>query len=116
MAFAEKLKILREENNMTQKAVANRLKIARSTVAGYETKTRQPSYDKLAAISSLFHVTIDYLLDDETIAVDNSMSALHSDEEKKLIAKYRNLSADSKKDLTDYIHLLELRDEKHSDD
>ena len=65
MAFAEKLKALRLENNMTQEYVAQRMSLARSTIAGYETKNRQPSHEKLSAFASLFHVTIDYLLDDE---------------------------------------------------
>ena len=42
MSFANKLKILRTENRMTQQDVADHLNVARSTVAGYETKNRQP--------------------------------------------------------------------------
>ena len=61
-AVTKKLKALRLENKMTQEYVASRLNVARSTIAGYETKNRQPSHEKLASIASLFHVTIDYLL------------------------------------------------------
>ena len=42
MPFSEKLKKLREENHYTQKYVAKHLNVARSTIAGYETKNRQP--------------------------------------------------------------------------
>ena len=38
MPFSEKLKKLREENHYTQKYVAKHLNVARSTIAGYETK------------------------------------------------------------------------------
>ena len=41
MPFAEKLKSLRAENHYTQKYVAERLNVSRSTIAGYETKNRQ---------------------------------------------------------------------------
>ena len=34
MAFADKLKALRLENNMTQEYVAERMNMARSTIAG----------------------------------------------------------------------------------
>ena len=47
MPFSEKLKKLREENHYTQKYVAKHLNVARSTIAGYETKNRQPSHEKL---------------------------------------------------------------------
>ena len=45
MPFSEKLKKLREENHYTQKYVAKHLNVARSTIAGYETKNRQPFFN-----------------------------------------------------------------------
>ena len=72
MPFAEKLKTLRIENEMTQDYVAKRLNVARSTIAGYETKNRQPSHEKLTAIAGLFHVSVDYLLDDEPVELTPS--------------------------------------------
>ena len=48
MSFDQKLKALRLENKMTQEYVARKLNVARSTIAGYETKSRQPSHEKLA--------------------------------------------------------------------
>lgn len=38
MSFDQKLKALRLENKMTQEYVARKLNVARSTIAGYETK------------------------------------------------------------------------------
>ena len=72
MPFAEKLKTLRIENEMTQDYVAKRLNVARSTIAGYETKNRQPSHEKLTAIAGLFHVSVDYLLDAEPVELTPS--------------------------------------------
>ncbi len=110
MSFSKKLKALRHENKMTQQYVADRLNVARSTVAGYETKCRQPSHEKLTTLANLFHVTVDYLLDDEIISMDSSHCAIHTDGEKLLIAKYRKLSPSSRQKLLEYIHLLELSD------
>ncbi len=67
MSLAEKLKILRLEHNMTQQDVATRISVARSTVAGYEKKERQPSLETLAALADLFDVTVDYLITDKTM-------------------------------------------------
>ena len=111
MAFAEKLKALRHEKNMTQEYVAERMNVARSTIAGYETKNRQPSHEKLSAFANLFHVTIDYLLDDEEpsyISIDESRTM--PDDAKELLKRFRRLSIRSKKDLLKHLHLLEIRD------
>lgn len=113
MSFAKKLKALRAENNRTQADLAKYLNVARSTVAGYETKNRQPSHEKLTAIADYFHVTVDYLLDDGTISLESSQYVIYEEEEKKLIAKYRRLSSESKARLSDYIRLLELNDTQH---
>lgn len=114
MSFARKLRILRAENNMTQQDVATRLNVARSTIAGYETKDRQPSHEKLTSLADLFHVTVDYLLEDETIIIENSQCVIHESLEKMLIARYRKLSPESKERLMDYIRLLELSDAQNS--
>lgn len=113
MAFADKLRALRLENNMTQEYVAKRMNMARSTIAGYETKNRQPSHEKLAAFANLFHVSIDYLLNDESTQITLSESRELSDDTQDLLTRYRRLSAHSKKDLLRQLHLLELRDEEH---
>lgn len=110
MSFAKKLRALRDKNKMTQEDVAKRLNVARSTIAGYETKDRQPSHEKLTTLADLFHVTVDYLLEDETIALESSQCVIHESMEKMLIARYRKLSPESKERLMDYLRLLELSD------
>lgn len=111
MSLDQRLKFLRAEHNMTQEYVAKRLNVARSTIAGYETKSRQPSHEKLTALANLFHVSIDYLLNDtDTIHTNsNHLSPVFADEE-ALLKLYRSLSERSKKELFSQGHLLELRD------
>lgn len=117
MSFDQKLKALRLENKMTQDYVARKLNVARSTIAGYETKSRQPSHEKLTSLANLFHVSVDYLLDtqsgQETIELAPSQEPLYSDDEKQLIRQYRKLSRSSQKALCDYISLLELKDSQN---
>lgn len=116
MAFADKLKTLRLENNMTQEYVAARMNVARSTIAGYETKNRQPSHEKLTAFASLFHVTVDYLLDDDSapVYVTLTNSNTPSADTQQLLSIYHNLSSHSKKDLIKFAHLLELGDKEQA--
>lgn len=62
MKFSERLKLLRTDRSVTQTDVAGILNVGRSTIAGYETKGKQPDYDKLIKLSKYFDVSIDYLL------------------------------------------------------
>ncbi len=62
MKFAAMLKELREKKGITQSQLADELGITRSTVAGYETKGKQPDYERLIEIAAFFGVSVDYLL------------------------------------------------------
>lgn len=108
MSFPNKLKALRKEYNMTQEHVAEQLNLNRSTISGYETKDRQPCYQTLAALADLFHVTIDYLLDDDVVTLDNSQNVTLSGSEEQLMAGYRKLSPESQCKLIEYMKLLEM--------
>lgn len=63
--LGEKIKRLRNSQNMTQTELAERLNITKSTVSSYENDSRLPSYDVLIKMAQLFNVTIDSLLMDE---------------------------------------------------
>ena len=98
MPFSEKLKKLREENHYTQKYVAKHLNVARSTIAGYETKNRQPSHEKLTILAELFHVSVDYLLDDDISEITLSDKSTAQKSEHYLLTHFHRLSNSSKKE------------------
>ena len=62
MSFATQLKILRARHNVTQQELADYLNVTRPTIAGYETKGKEPDYSTLLLLSAYFCVSIDYLL------------------------------------------------------
>lgn len=62
MNMGEKIKSLRIEKKLTQKQVADRIGLAISAVSSYESGARYPSYDVLAKLARIFHVSTDYLL------------------------------------------------------
>ena len=62
MNFGEKLRILIEERDITQKGLAAHLNIAPSTVSSYVQNTREPDFKTLIEIAKYFGVTTDYLL------------------------------------------------------
>lgn len=74
MTFGKVLKKLRDSKGLTQQDIANLLKVGRSTIAGYETKGKQPDFEKLKILANFFNVTTDYLLgrvDEENINISN---------------------------------------------
>ena len=112
MDFASRLKELRESRNITQEQLAGLLKVSRPTVAGYETKQRQPDYDKLIMLSEIFHVSIDYLLTgheiSETISVENN-PVVEKQLHRKVSSTYKKLGFKEKQDVLEYIEFLEQR-------
>lgn len=62
MEISKKIKQLRESTHWTQQELAERLSISRSTLAGYESENKQPSYQILAQIANVFKVPTDYIL------------------------------------------------------
>lgn len=62
VVLGEKIKSLRVSRKMTQSELAEKLNVTKSTISSYENDSRQPSYEVLIKISSLFNVTIDSLL------------------------------------------------------
>lgn len=67
MKFSERIRKLRKENNLTQKELAENIGVDRATVAGYETKGKEPSYSTLRNIANFFGVSIDYLIGNSNI-------------------------------------------------
>lgn len=60
--FAERIRALRKQHGLTQKQVADRLQLERSTYAFYETGKTTPGFETLRRLSRLFGVTVDELL------------------------------------------------------
>ena len=73
--LAERLKELRMENNLTQKQVADILKISPSIISGYETGERTPSVEVLLSLSYLYKCSTDYLLGREIKIICPSIDA-----------------------------------------
>jgi len=85
MKFAETLRQLIEEANISQKELAREIKMSPSTLANYVQGSRSPDYDTLMSIAGYFNVTTDYLLGFQPEKVDEYM-------EIKLIQIFRSLT------------------------
>lgn len=61
--IADKIKMLRNANNMTQSELARKLNITRSSVNAWEMGISIPSTTFIVELAQLFRVSTDYLLD-----------------------------------------------------
>lgn len=97
MSLGLKIKQLREENNLTQAELGEKLNISKATISKYEADRVEPSIPTLISISKLFNVSIDFLVgNDESFET----IAAHMDD------RTQQLSEESKKKLDDYIDYL----------
>ena len=58
----QRIRELRKRDNMSQEALAGQMGVSRSAVAMWEAGRSEPDTDKLIALAALFHVSVDYLL------------------------------------------------------
>lgn len=77
MTFGERLKLLRIDHGLTQTELAEKIKLSKANVSKYESDTIEPNFDTLKTLSSLFDVSIDYLLcktDNKNVVVEKDSS------------------------------------------
>lgn len=62
MSLGLRIRSLRDSQNLTQKMLAEKLKISNQNLSNYERGFRQPDYETLEKIADFFEVSTDYLL------------------------------------------------------
>ena len=112
MEYCRRLKIIRCQNKLKQYQVAEALGISRSTYCSYETGRRSIDLDTLVRLSKFYNLPIalflnemkiDFFEENDNYEVESDtrfLSQLSSDEI-ALIAKYRALTTEDKKEITD---------------
>lgn len=65
MTIAEKITKLRKEKGWSQEDFAEKLYVSRQAISRWENGTALPDAQNVLQISKLFHVTTDYLLNDD---------------------------------------------------
>ena len=67
MKFSEKLKKLRQEKNLTQDDLAEKIFVTRTAVSKWETDNGYPSIESLKLLAEMFNTTIDELISEEDV-------------------------------------------------
>lgn len=60
--FAERLKYLRNEKELSQRQLANELKISNAAIQRWENEMRIPNAEAIVLLAKYFNVSADYLL------------------------------------------------------
>ena len=83
--ISDRIRYLREKNDMTQTDLANKLGISRSAVNSWEMSLSSPSITNIIEMSQIFNVTADYILSTSNkLLVDISHL---SNEEREVVIK-----------------------------
>jgi len=77
MLFHESLKKYRNQSGLTQLQLAEKIGVAKSTIAGYENGSREPDVHKIKAIASALAITGDDLLGTRPPARDPNIHPYH---------------------------------------
>lgn len=79
--FSKRIERLREKEKITQKDLAVKLGIARTTYSGYENGAREPDLETLKKIADYFEVSTDFLVgrtDDPNMYFSEEYKKLHT--------------------------------------
>ena len=110
MSFATRLKKLRNARHVTQQELADYLNVTRPTIAGYETKGKEPDYNTISMIASYFNVSIDYLLSGREFP-DSLNPSPSTTEFEKLYDDYTLLNPEAKSAVPILIERLQKMEE-----
>ena len=99
--IGQRLRKLRLAHKLTQQKMANLFFTTRSSIANYESGTRQPNYDLLQHIADYFQIDIHYLL-------GSSEKTSPCDLSKEIVSTARFLTKDAKLDISSLSELHKI--------
>lgn len=77
MTLGERLKSLREEQNISREDLAQKLGISYWALSKYENDEREPDYSTLLRLADFFSVSVDYLLCRTNVRKQPTIQAAH---------------------------------------
>ena len=105
MSFGSRLRLLREERNITQKQLGSIIGVSPRMVSFYESGAHfQRDEQILHQLATYFEVSTDFLLDYSEIRTEASLKAF--------CAEFKNLPAASQQNLAEYMHFLSFKAKK----
>lgn len=110
--FALRLKELREQKGLSQKAFSMKLGVSQSTVGMWESKKREPNFETAKKIADFFGVSVDYILgrtnEPNQIDLDKELEGVQF----ALYSETKELTDEEKKSVLDFVKFLKSQKEK----
>lgn len=107
MSFGECIRALREDNDETQKEIADLIFVSNKVISDYERGIHFPRDEKaIVTLAKHFNVSTDYLFGLTNIPNYNSISSI--------LSEISTLSPKSIEQLNDYIQYLKFKDAKNA--
>ena len=96
-----RLKQLRQENGLSQRALAEQLGVSQQSINKYENHNIEPDIALLRCIADVFDTTIDYLVDrtDDPSRPGQGIPAELTGSEARLLCDYRRLSIEEQRSI-----------------
>ena len=76
--FGERLRALREHQELSQGEASQKMEIMQNTYSRYERGIREPDYNTLKKIANFFGVSIDYLLGNDDPSIEEYLTDLEN--------------------------------------
>lgn len=104
MTFGSRLKSIRKKHNLTQLELAKKINLSKANVSKYESDLVEPNLETLAMISTLFDVSLNYLLGipDKITHIDQPLS----ENQQTILNLTMQLSNEEINKLIEYAELL----------
>lgn len=110
MLFAQNLKELRKQHQLSQDALAMQLNVTQQAVGKWETEKSFPDYKMLIRLADFFHVSIDDLLGHEVSQPEPSTPTSEPTDIKQLIAQeLPNMDAEDAAMMGQFMQFLKLQ-------
>ena len=107
--FAEKLKTLRIEKNLSQVDLAKMINLSKNTINAYEKKRAEASIETLVKLADIFECSIDYLVgreDDFGIVQSSATVPALTALESEMLSHFRALDTSSQHKAIGYVYAL----------
>lgn len=119
--FGARIRMLRQQQGLTQQAVADQLQIDRTTYTKYEAGRVSPDQQGLVHLAVLFGVSVDSLLGHRESTVQTALNSsdqpitVLSNEEKHMLQMFRQLPSSERVELVESVQksLREKTEKKH---
>ncbi len=108
--FAQRIKDLRKQHNLTQKQLADILFVDQTAISGWENGKTKPDFSKQQLLADYFDISIDYLLGRTNDTKPQSLDEQLDGVEFALFGEMKDMTDAQKKEILDFVKFKKQQD------